>query len=32
VNRGDLLGAFTYRLLRDVPVRKRPIRAAKPVS
>jgi hypothetical protein len=32
VNRGDLLGAFTYRLRRDVPARKRPVPAVKPVS
>jgi hypothetical protein len=32
VARGDLLGAFTYRLRRDVPVRRRPAPAVKPVS
>jgi hypothetical protein len=32
VSRGDLLGAFTYRLRRDSPTRKRPAPAAKPVS
>jgi hypothetical protein len=31
VSRGDLLGAFTYRLRRDDPVRNRPVAAAKPV-
>jgi hypothetical protein len=32
VNRGDLLGAFTYRLRRDVPIRRKPVPAAKPVT
>jgi len=31
VSRGDLLGAFTYRLQSDIPVRRGPVRAAKPV-
>lgn len=31
VRRGDLLGAFTYHLRRDLPLHKRPVAAAKPV-
>jgi hypothetical protein len=31
VNRGDLLGAFAYRLCRDVSDRKRPVPVVKPI-